>query len=70
MQRVFVDDLPPAQCQYMESFETKHSDHALAAGIAQEIGVELPSLRLDSQAKYGECLGWRTDAAVGQQSKH
>ncbi|GAB4821949.1 hypothetical protein N2152v2_008995 [Parachlorella kessleri] len=62
MQRVFVDDLPPAQCQYMESFETKHSDHALAAGIAQEIGVELPSLRLDSQAKYGALA--RGDASI------
>lgn len=37
----------------MESFETKHSNHALAGAIAKEIGLELPSLRLDSQAKYG-----------------
>jgi hypothetical protein len=58
-ERVFANDLlPAAECRYMESFETKHSDHALAAGIASEIGLELPSLRLDSQAKYGECTDW------------
>lgn len=55
VERVFCNDtLPPAKCRYMESYESKHSNHSLAAGIAAEIGVELPSLRLDSQAKYGE----------------
>lgn len=57
--------LPPhplLPARYMESFETKHSNHSLAAGIAEEIGLELPSLRLDSQAKYGALS--RGDASI------
>lgn len=63
---MFVDDfVPPARTRYMESFESKHSNHTLSAGIAQEIGLELPSLRLDSQAKYGEWQVVAVGALVG-----
>lgn len=63
---MFVDDFVlPARTRYMESFESKHSNHTLSAGIAQEIGLELPSLRLDSQAKYGEWQLVAVDGWVG-----
>jgi 3'(2'), 5'-bisphosphate nucleotidase/inositol polyphosphate 1-phosphatase len=62
-QRIFCDDaIPPPQARYMESFEARHSNHDLALQIAAEIGVELPSLRLDSQAKYGALS--RGDASI------
>jgi len=46
----------------MESFEKRHSNHTMSAAVAQEIGIELPSLRLDSQAKYGALS--RGDASI------
>ena len=38
----------------MESFDSRHSDHDLGSVLAREVGAAQPSLRLDSQAKYGE----------------
>ncbi|EFN54129.1 hypothetical protein CHLNCDRAFT_31694 [Chlorella variabilis] len=62
-QRIFCNDiLAPGEARYMESFEARHSNHGLAMQIADEIGVELPSLRLDSQAKYGALS--RGDASI------
>lgn len=46
----------------MESFDSRHSDHDLGSVLAREIGAAQPSLRLDSQAKYG--LLSRGDASV------
>jgi 3'(2'), 5'-bisphosphate nucleotidase/inositol polyphosphate 1-phosphatase len=46
----------------MESFEVKHSNHALSSAVAGEIGVGLPSLKIDSQAKYGALS--RGDASI------
>lgn len=62
-QRIHCNDsLPPSQVRYMESFEKRHSNHGLALQIGAEIGVELPSLKLDSQAKYGALS--RGDASI------
>ncbi|KAI7841336.1 hypothetical protein COHA_004954 [Chlorella ohadii] len=62
-QRIFCNDtLPASQVRYMESFEARHSNHDMALAIADEIGITLPSLRLDSQAKYGALS--RGDASV------
>ncbi len=40
--------------RFMESFESKHSDHDFTAKLAAKLGVTQRPLRLDSQAKYGE----------------
>lgn len=52
--RIHCNDLlAPEEVRFMESVEAKHSNHHLSAAVAEEIGLELPSLRIDSQAKYG-----------------
>jgi len=56
------DSLAPEEVRYMESFEKKHSNHKLAYAVSQEVGIELPSLRIDSQAKYGALS--RGDASI------
>ncbi|MCT7948681.1 3'(2'),5'-bisphosphate nucleotidase [Ancylothrix sp. C2] len=39
--------------RYVESVEAKHSNHFLQAAVARELGISSPSLRIDSQVKYG-----------------
>eukprot|EP00775_Hariotina_reticulata_P002215 gene2215-2530_t len=39
--------------RFMESYESRHSDHSFTAAVAQQAGVTLPPLRMDSQVKYG-----------------
>ena len=51
-----------SKVRFMESFDSRHSDFSTAARLAAALGVTSPSLRLDSQAKYG-CLA-RGDAAI------
>lgn len=43
-----------SQARFMESFESKHSDHSFTAQLGAAVGVSRPPLRLDSQAKYGK----------------
>lgn len=38
--------------QLVESVESGHSDHATSARIAEILGVTVPPMRMDSQAKY------------------
>ncbi|MGB3237244.1 MAG: 3'(2'),5'-bisphosphate nucleotidase [Geitlerinemataceae cyanobacterium] len=40
-------------CRFVESVESGHGDLARQASIAQAVGITAPSLRMDSQAKYG-----------------
>lgn len=56
------DTLGADEVRYMESFESRHSNHELSFAIAEEVGIELPSLRIDSQAKYGALS--RGDASI------
>jgi 3'(2'), 5'-bisphosphate nucleotidase len=42
----------PAQARFCESFESAHSAHDAAAEVARRLGITIPPLRLDSQAKY------------------
>ena len=56
------DTLPPEEVRYMESFEKLHSNHQLSFAVSEEVGIELPSLRIDSQAKYGALS--RGDASI------
>lgn len=61
--RIHCNDLlAPEEARFMESYDSRHSDHSLSAAIAEDIGLELPSLRLDSQAKYGALS--RGDASI------
>lgn len=39
--------------RFMESYETRHSRHDVSAAVANKLGVVRPSLKLDSQCKYG-----------------
>jgi 3'(2'), 5'-bisphosphate nucleotidase len=55
-----VDD-PSAAC-FVESVESGHTDHTAHESIAKVLGITQPSLRLDSQAKYGAVA--RGDAAI------
>eukprot|EP00878_Enallax_costatus_P027983 GHUV01030176.1.p1 GENE.GHUV01030176.1~~GHUV01030176.1.p1 ORF type:complete len:127 (+),score=40.74 GHUV01030176.1:335-715(+) len=48
--------------RFMESFESRHSDHSFTAAVAKQAGVTLPPLRMDSQVKYG--LLSRGDAGI------
>jgi 3'(2'), 5'-bisphosphate nucleotidase len=43
----------PAGARFCESVEPSHSQHALAASIARQLGMQAAPVRLDSQAKYG-----------------
>ncbi len=44
--------------RFMESYESRHSDHSFTGRLAARLGVTRPPLRIDSQAKYGaaRCL--------------
>jgi 3'(2'), 5'-bisphosphate nucleotidase len=51
-----------AQLRFVESVESAHGDHAWQEAVAQAVGITQPSLRMDSQAKYGAVA--RGDAAL------
>ncbi|KAF5832071.1 hypothetical protein DUNSADRAFT_12183 [Dunaliella salina] len=42
-----------ANARFMESYESRHSDHSFTASVADHLGVTMPPLRMDSQVKYG-----------------
>lgn len=41
------------QFRFVESVESGHGDQSQQAAVAQAVGITAPSLRMDSQAKYG-----------------
>ncbi len=51
-----------AGLRFVESVEAGHGNHSLQQAIAQAAGIANPSLRMDSQAKYGAVA--RGDAAL------
>jgi 3'(2'), 5'-bisphosphate nucleotidase len=55
-----LDD--PSAARFVESVESGHSDHAAHESLARALGINRPSVRLDSQAKYGAVA--RGDAAI------
>ncbi|PSP16166.1 MAG: 3'(2'),5'-bisphosphate nucleotidase [Cyanobacteria bacterium QS_8_64_29] len=42
-----------SKLRFVEGVEPAHSDHTQQAELAQRVGITAPSLRVDSQAKYG-----------------
>jgi 3'(2'), 5'-bisphosphate nucleotidase len=54
--------LDEAGLRFAESVEAAHANHTLQHAIAEAVGITRPSLRMDSQAKYG--LVARGDAAL------
>lgn len=52
----------PENVRFVESVEASHGDHELQLSIAQAAGITNPSLRMDSQVKYGAVA--RGDAAL------
>jgi len=61
-ERICVDDVDPAEAVYMESVESKHSDHEFAQQVAALAGVTKPPTRIDSQAKYGVIAAGKASA--------
>lgn len=51
------DDADFSNSRFMESYESRHSDHSFTARLGAAVGITAPPLRLDSQAKYG--ARWR-----------
>ena len=45
-------DRDPDCWRFVESVESAHGDHELQSSVARTVGIEAPSLRMDSQAKY------------------
>ena len=43
----------PSEASFTESVESDHTDHLLHQHLAQKLNITRPSLRMDSQAKYG-----------------
>jgi 3'(2'), 5'-bisphosphate nucleotidase len=43
----------PSEASFTESVEPDHTDHLFHQRLAQKLNIEKPSLRMDSQAKYG-----------------
>jgi len=43
----------PSEALFTESVEPDHADHLFHQRLAQKLNIEKPSLRMDSQAKYG-----------------
>ncbi len=52
----------PSAARFVESVESGHANHAAHESLAQTLGISQPSVRLDSQAKYGAVA--RGDAAI------
>lgn len=52
-----ADSADFSSARFMESFESKHSDHDFTGRLSDAVGITAPPLRLDSQAKYGEYVG-------------
>jgi 3'(2'), 5'-bisphosphate nucleotidase len=53
-QRLFVSKTEaPSEALFTESVELDHADHLFHQRIAQKLNIGKPSLRMDSQAKYG-----------------
>jgi 3'(2'), 5'-bisphosphate nucleotidase len=48
--------------RFCESFESGHSDHDAHSLVARRLGIIAPSIRMDSQAKYG--IVARGDASI------
>lgn len=51
-----------SKLRFVESVESAHGDQPLQAAVARAVGITRPSMRLDSQAKYGAVA--RGDAAL------
>jgi 3'(2'), 5'-bisphosphate nucleotidase len=61
--RIHVSSLADAAAaRFVESVESGHADHDAHQALARALGITRPSLRLDSQAKYGVVA--RGDAAI------
>ncbi|HBB32909.1 MAG TPA: 3'(2'),5'-bisphosphate nucleotidase [Cyanobacteria bacterium UBA8803] len=52
-----VDDV--ANMRFVESVESGHGDHRRQDAVAKAVGIVAPSLRMDSQAKYGAVASGR-----------
>ena len=53
-QRISVADSADfGNARFMESFESRHSDHDFTKQLSDAVGIKAAPLRLDSQAKYG-----------------
>ncbi|KAG9129234.1 hypothetical protein Leryth_006496, partial [Lithospermum erythrorhizon] len=58
----------PEEASFFESFEAAHTMHDLTSLIAKKLGVKVPPVRIDSQAKYGALS--RGDGAIYMRFPH
>ncbi|KAK9825413.1 hypothetical protein WJX81_003131 [Elliptochloris bilobata] len=69
LQRLALEDSADfGEARFMESYESKQSDHSFAGRLAAVVGVTRPPLRVDSAAKYGALA--RGDAAMNLRFPH
>jgi len=54
--------LAGGEIRFCESFEAGHADHDAHSQVAKRLGITAPSIRMDSQAKYG--IVARGDATI------
>jgi 3'(2'), 5'-bisphosphate nucleotidase len=54
--------LPGGEIRFCESVEPGHADHEAHSQVAKRLGITAPSIRMDSQAKYG--IVARGDASI------
>ena len=57
-----VPETDKTKARFVESVEAGHGDHSRQEAVAKAAGITQPSLRMDSQAKYGAVA--RGDAAL------
>ena len=50
---IHMNNPPLKDAKFCESVEAAHSSHSDQAQIAEKLGISQPSVRMDSQAKYG-----------------
>ena len=55
---MLLDPEDVSEAQFMESFESRHSDQDFTFRLAKKLGVTKAPLRLDSQTKYGDLSSW------------
>lgn len=48
-----ADNADPRRHRFLESVESAHGDHARQQAVARAAGISRPSIRMDSQVKYG-----------------
>lgn len=66
--RCTAAEVPVEQALFMESYDSRHSNHSTTSKIATTLSIQKPPMQLDSQCKYG--LLSRGDAQLFMRFPH